>query len=238
MSPLDAVLGALVMGIGACLQGAVGFGSNLFAAPLLLLLSDRFVPVPIVLASLVLNLLVLRREGSASIDRRIHAATAGQLPGAVVAGVALTTLPERGLSILFAVLVLTGVVLMGAGWHLRPSRPHLAGIGAASAFMGTISGIGGPPIALAFQRADGPTLRGTLSRFFLVGGLISVATFAVVGRLGVDAVAPTVALLPGTLSGFALSAPVARHLDRRSARPVVLALSALSALAVLAREVL
>ena len=236
MTPLDAVLGALVMAVGACIQGAVGFGSNLFAAPLLLLLSDRFVPVPIVLASMVLNVLVTRREGRAAIDPLVGSAIAGQVPGAVLAGVALATLPERGLSILFAALVLVGVVLTGAGWHLRPTRPTLAGVGAASAFMGTISGIGGPPIALAFQRADGPTLRATLSRFFLVGSAVSVVTFAVVGRLGWTAVAPTLALLPGTVTGFGVSRPVAAHLDRRSARPVVHALSTLSALAVLARE--
>lgn len=230
------LLALLVMGAGACLQGAVGFGSNLIAAPLLILIDESFVPAPIVIASIVLNILVMRREGRGSYDPKVNAAMIGQVPGAVVAGLVLASLPQRGLSLLFAAIVLIAVAVSAAGWHLRPTRRTLAGAGIAAGFMGTISGIGGPPIALVYQRADGPTLRATLSRFFLVGGFVSIAVLAVAGRVGTENIAAIAIVIPASVAGFLVSGPFARRLDKRSFRPVVLTLSALAAIAVLVRE--
>lgn len=238
MSALEVVLGFVVMAAGACLQGAVGFGSNLVAAPLLILLDESFVPAPIVVASLLLNLQMIRREGRGAFDPTVRPAMVAQVPGAVGAGLVLTLLPERGLSLLFAGLVLLGVVVSAAGWHLRPTRRTLVGAGLAAGFMGTISGIGGPPVALVYQRAGGPTLRATLSRFFLVGGVVSLVVLGASGRIDGDSLRACLVTVPASIAGFSVSAPIARRLDRGSVRPVVLTLSSLAALAVLARELL
>jgi uncharacterized membrane protein YfcA len=238
LSGADVVVAFVVMAIGACLQGAVGFGSNLVAAPLLILLDESFVPAPVIVASAVLNVLVMRREGRASLDPLIDTALVGMVPGTVVAGAVVAALPERGLSLLFAALVLSAVVVTAAGWHLRPTRRTLIGAGAASGFMGTISGIGGPPIALVYQRAEGPTLRATLSRFFLAGGVLSLAALALAGRIGTEHLAATAVLCPASAAGFLASGSLARRLDRGSVRPFVLGLSALAAAAVLVRELI
>jgi uncharacterized membrane protein YfcA len=226
------------MAAGAFLQGAVGFGANLVAAPLLALVNEDYVPGPLIVTSVVMNLLVMRREGTGAVDRRIHAAIAGAIPGALVAGLVLASLSESALSVLFAIVVLAGVGLSAAGWQLRPTTGTLAAAGVVSGFMGTISGIGGPPIALVFQRADGPTLRATLSRYFLAAAAVSIPTLLVVGTLDRSSVGPTLALLPGTVVGVLLSARLARRIDKGHARPVVLWLSALSAIAVLVRALL
>jgi uncharacterized membrane protein YfcA len=148
----------------------------------------------------------------------------------------LAAVSEDGLSLLFAVLVLVAVAVSAAGWHLRPTRRTLAGAGVAAGFMGTISGIGGPPIALVYQRSDGPTLRATLSRFFLVGGAISLVVLAASGRLGRENLTAIVVVVPATVLGFLASAPLVRRVDKGSVRPIVLTLSALAAVAVLVRE--
>jgi uncharacterized membrane protein YfcA len=236
MSGIEVAAAFAVMAVGALLQGAVGFGSNLVAAPLLLLLDESFVPAPVVIGSLVLNALMMLREGQASFDPTVNAALVGQVPGAVGAGLVLASLPERQLSLLFAALVLLAVGVSAAGWHLRPTTRTLLGAGAAAGFMGTVSGIGGPPIALVYQRASGPTLRATLSRFFLVGGLLSITVLAASGRVDADTAAASAVVVPACIAGFAVSTPLARRLDRGSVRPYVLALSAAAALAVLVRE--
>jgi uncharacterized protein len=102
--------------------------------------------------------------------------------------------------------------------------------------MGTVSGIGGPPIALVYQRAPSATLRATLARYFLVGTMVTIPTLFVVGELGTDEVVASAVLVPGVVAGFVASKPLVHHLDQRSVRPVVLALSAVAALAVLVRE--
>lgn len=238
MSPLDALLGSGVAGVGAALQATIGFGSNLVAAPLLLLIDPRFVPGPVIVTSLFLNLLVTRREPSDAVHRGIRVAAPAQVVGILAAGVVLARVAAGTLSILFGALVLVAVVLSASGWHLRPTRRTLVGAGLAAGFMGTISGIGGPPIALVYQAEDGPTLRATLARFFLAGGLVSIPTLIVAGAYDRDAVLPTLALLPGTWLGVLASGGLRRHLGGRPIRPFVLALSAMSAVAVLVRELL
>ncbi len=213
----------------------MGFGANLVAAPLLVLLDVRFVPGPVIVATGVLNILVMRREGPGRVDPTVSTAIVGQVVGVLGAGVLLAVVTDRALSLLFAVLVLVAVALSAAGWHLATTRPTLGGIGVLSGFMGTVSGIGGPPIALAYQRADGPTLRGTLARFFTIGNLVSIPTLMVAGRLGRDELPFIAAALPGALVGFAVSGWLAAHLDKRTLRPYILALSASAAVAVLVR---
>lgn len=236
MTPSHAVLALLIFAAGACVQGAVGFGANLVAAPLLVLLSERFVPGPVVVASAVLNVLVTRRHhGTTSVDPTVNTAIVGQVLGIFVAGAVLAMLPNEALAILFAVLVLIAVALSTAGVQLRQARRHLAGAGMASGFMGTVSGIGGPPIALAYLHLHGPRLRATLSRFFLVGNLVAIPTLIVVGRLGRAQVVPCLVLIPGAVVGFAASGWLAPHVDKRTVRPFVLGLSTVSAIAVLFR---
>ncbi|CAN5154483.1 sulfite exporter TauE/SafE family protein [soil metagenome] len=235
MSAVELVLASVAMGLGACVQSAVGFGSTLLAAPVLVLIDPGFVPGPVALVSLALNLLVIRRERG-GYDNLIGYAVVGLVPGTLLAGVTVASLSNRGISIGTAAAVLAAVAVTALGTDLHPTPSTLVGAGVVSGFVGTVSGIGGPPLALVYQRASGPVVRSTLARFFFAGGLMTVAALVVINRIGVDAVGYAAALLPGTLNGFAGSAALARHLDRRTARPAVLALSVVAALAVLARE--
>lgn len=237
MTVLDVVLSALVMAAGAAVQGAVGFGANLVAAPILVLIDERFVPAPMVLTSAVLNLLVLRREGRTRVDPTVNTAIAGQVVGVIGAGFLLAAVSDEALSLLFAVLVLFAVALSALGWHLAKTRPNLAGVGVLSGFMGTVSGIGGPPVALAYQQSDGPSLRGTLARYFFVGNLVGIPTLIVAGRLGREELLLSAAIIPGILLGYAASGWLAGHLDKRAVRPYILTLSAAAAVVVLIRTI-
>ena len=235
MTVTEAVLAALIFGAGAAVQGAVGFGANLVAAPLLVLLSEGFVPGPVIVASGVLNVLLAWRSGGGDVDPTVNVAIAGQVAGSLVAGAVIAILPTDTLAIVFAVLVLLAVGMSIRGRRLLPSRPNLAGAGIASGFMGTISGIGGPPIALAYLGLSGPALRATLARYFLVGNLVAIPTLIVVGSLGIDEVPECLVLIPGAVLGFVSSGWLAKHADRGTIRPIVLGLSATAAVAVLIR---
>ncbi len=56
MSPLELLIAGTTVAVGACLQGAAGFGLGLLAVPILVLVDPALVPVPLIVASLALNL--------------------------------------------------------------------------------------------------------------------------------------------------------------------------------------
>ncbi len=104
---------------------------------------------------------------------------------------------------------------------------------------GTISSIGGPPMALLYQDAAGSRLRGTLSGFFVVGVLMSLAALIAIGRFGVAEFRLGLMLVPGSLAGFVISGRTAAIADKGSlTRIAVLTVSGVSGAALIARQLL
>lgn len=98
--------------------------------------------------------------------------------------------------------------------------------------------IGGPPLALLYQREPGPRVRATLGAYFVLGALLSLGALAAAGHVNGRQLAVGTALVPFLVAGFAASGPLRRVLDARGLRTPVLALSAGSALLLVARSVL
>lgn len=238
MDALDLALASLAVGVGAAIQGSVGFGLNLVAAPALLAIDTRLVPGPAAFLSLALTLLIVQREREAADLRGVGWALAGRLPGTVAGAVAVALLSERQLGTAFAAILLLAVAMTASGWRLRPTPAALVVAGVLSGFMGTTTSIGGPPMALVYQDADGPTIRATLAAFLAVGISISLVSLAAVGRFGGPEIRASLVLLPSLVAGFAVSRWIAPWLDRRHTRTAVLAVSAGSALALLVRALI
>jgi hypothetical protein len=90
-------------------------------------------------------------------------------------------------------------------------------------------------MALLYQRESGPRLRGTLSGFFVIGALLSLAALAVIGRYGTAEIILSIYLLPAVCAGYLASKWTQKPVDRAGARPFILGLSFLSAVGVLYR---
>lgn len=236
LEPVEIVLVVLASTVGACVQGAVGFGMGLVAAPVLALVDPGLVPGPLVAASVPLTLGVLVRERKAIDLGAVRWALVGRVAGTVAAALVIVVLPTRPLAVLFAVLVLGAVALSAAGLTVRPTRGGLLGAGAASGFMGTATSIGGPPIVLLYQRSRGPELRALVGTVLGFGAVTSVLTLALVGRYGGDELAATAVLIPGVAVGYLASGPLGRRLDRGWLRPAVLWFAAASAVVLLAQQ--
>jgi len=227
-----------IVAVGAALQGTIGFGLALFAAPLLLFVDPRLVPGPMLGASGLLTLLMARREWHGVQRGDLAWALGGRLVGTAVALGVLGLLTPHGLDLVFGGLVILAVLLTATGRHPRPAPGTLLGAGALSGFMGTTTSIGGPAMALVYQGEPGPRLRGTLAAFFVVGVMASVAGLALVGRFGAVEARLTVLLLPGIVIGYLLSRHTMTALDRGLLRPAVLVVCTLAGLAVILRRLL
>lgn len=232
------VVAGLVVLVGALVQGSVGFGMAIVAAPVLVLLDPSLVPVPLLVLGLAYALLAVRRE-PADVDwRGVGWALLGRLPGIVVGAAAVVLLTPRAFAALLACVVLVAAALSVVRWRPRPTPVALLLAGVVSGVGGTAASISGPPVALLYQDATGAQVRATLAAYFVAGSVLSLAGLAVAGEVTGAELLAGVALLPFMALGFLASGPARRVLDRGWTRPTVVGLAAAGALVLLGRAVL
>ena len=238
MTPFELVGAAAIVMVGAILQGSVGFGLGMLAAPLLVLIDPNFVPAPLLSAALALTLLVAQRERHSIDFRGIGWALIGRVPGTLLGAIVVVVAPQKATTILVGVVVFVAVALIGSGVSLPRTPRVLLGAGTLSGFMGTTTSIGGPPIAALYHDASGSRVRGTMSGFFVIGLIITLTALAAVGRFGRPELFLGACLLPGAVIGYAVSSHIAPILDKGYTRACVLTVSALAGLSVIVQALM
>ncbi len=235
MSPEAFAICFVITTLAAVVHGSAGMGFALIAAPMLVLIDAALVPGPLLAAGLTLTVLMALRERDAVDLKGLGWALLGAGVGCAAAIPVLRSLTPTQFAILFATLLLVAVAMSAAGFHLRPSPKVNIGGGFASGFMGTISTVGGPPMALIYQRESGPTLRSTLAVYFTFAGVMSVSALYVAGKMSLHDVVLGGYLAPGLILGYALSSFTKRFLDQRFLRPMVLILATAAAIVVVVK---
>lgn len=230
MTPVEFALLAAVILVASCLQGSIGFGMGMLAAPFIALIDTTLLPVLVIMLAMVVTLIVAVMDRAALDLRGAGWALAGRVPGTVVGAGLVTVMSATVLSWAVAVVVLLGVVVSLRGWRPRVTRTTQAVAGALSGIMGTTTSVGGAPMAIIWQSSDGPRLRGTMSAFFLVGSSLSLVALFLWGAVPPHALATAAWMAPVAVVGVVLSRFVNRFLNRQRTRTIALAASALGAL--------
>ena len=151
------IVAAAIM-LASALQASIGFGIGMLAAPIVALVDPALIPGTLIMVATLVTLMVLARERE---DIDLHGAKwalVGRVPGTIAGALLLAMLPERGLAIMLALVVLVGVALTSFGWIPVARRRNVVLAGAASGVLGTATAIGGPPMALVWQRKEGARL--------------------------------------------------------------------------------
>ena len=226
----------VVTTICATLQGAVGYGLNIIAAPLLMLFFPAFIPGPMVLAALLLTILMIWRNRDGIDLRSVKWMVIGCLPGTILASLLLPYVPVRTLSFALAGLVLLGVAISISGLRFPPRRWIMLIAGFVSGVGSTFASIGGPPVALINQDLPGPRLRATLATYFTILSTITLFTLIPAGKLGPAELQLSLILLPGVVLGFLLSKPLAARLDKGYTRTAILGVSALAGIILIIQQ--
>lgn len=229
------LLANLVILAGSCLQGVAGYGIGTLAAPLLFLISPAFIPASLTLNAGVLTILMLMRNRTALQVREVRYAIGGGLIGTILAGFTLLIISARGFELIFGALILLAVALSVGGLKPRLNPRNSVIAGTVSTYMGTITAVGGPPIAMIYQNEKGPLVRANMSAFFLFANVFVLITLVVSGYLGVTELWLFVATMPGVFIGFWLSAGLVNRLPFEALRPIILGIAAIAGLAALIR---
>jgi len=229
---------ALAVLLASCLQASIGFGIGMLAAPVVALVDPALIPGTLIMVATLVTLLVVVRERE---DIDLHGtgwALVGRVPGTIAGALLLAMLPQRALAIMLSGVVLVGVVLTSTGWIPAARRRNVVLAGATSGLLGTATSIGGPPMALVWQRNSGARLRGTMSGFFLVGSMMSIAALAVTGAVDGRTLWGFAVMIPAAVAGYALSRRINRFLDPKRLRWLAIGVSTVGAVVLIGRELL
>lgn len=225
-------MGAIVA-IGACLQGIGGLGFAMFAAPAAALFYPALAPAPLLVLASALSVLALLRERQAVDWAFARHALAGRFAGTLLAASVIALLPRQPLAMVFGALVLAGAAANLAGHRIAPTRRNTALAGLASGLMGTITSAGAAPFVLVVHHLPPARLRATIGCILAVGGTVSLALLAAVGRFGWTELWLGLLLMPCMLAGFLLSSLLARHVSGRAVHRLLLLLTAAGGVAII-----
>ncbi len=227
---------ALALVVGALVQSTVGLGVGLVAAPVTTLLAPELMPGFMLWLTLLLPVGTLL-EGRREVDvRGLAWALPARVPGTVLGAVLVATLDQSALGLAIGVVVLLAVATTASSLRV-PLRPAtLVGAGLLSGVTGTVSSIGGPPMALLYQRQPVATIRQTLAVYFFVGAALSLTALGVGGGLDWRQAALAALLSPALVVGLLLAPRLRRRLAPDQVRLAVLVVCAVSAVALVVRS--
>jgi len=231
------VLIGLVAMAGAYVQAVVGLGLGLLMAPIVALLEPSLVPVLPLWLALLISGLNLADEHE-HVDWRSTAwSLPARVPGTFVGAWLVASFTEAQIGVVLAVMVLVavGLTVRTVSVPLNPASLSIAGFVAGTT--GTATSIGGPPIALLYQRERPEVVRATLSVFFFVGVMLSLTGLALSGSLARTPSEVALVLSPLVLVGYVVGRRSRPYVDGPSFRRGVLVVCTVSAVALLVRSV-
>ncbi|MFJ2619260.1 sulfite exporter TauE/SafE family protein [Glutamicibacter sp. NPDC087344] len=235
MGPAEYVILAVTLFAAAGLQGSIGFGAGLVAAPVVGILEPSLLPAFIICLGALIGLLVTLRE-RASVDvKGASWALLGRIPGSMIGTWLVVLLPLTALTWAVALSVLAGIAASFIGWRPVPHRRALVTAGALSGIMGTATATGGAPMAIIWQGQEPARVRGTMSAFFLVGSVISVLLLALAGQVSAQMLTTLLWMSPVVVAGFFLSRWINKFMDARRLRYAALGVSILGSLVLIIR---
>ena len=209
---------------GALVQGTIGFGLAIVAAPILYLVTPELVPGSVILMGMLIGSLTAKRSLHAVKLNDLRSALMGRIPGSLLGGVLLTMISQRSMGLLMGGSVLFAVLASLSPYKIHANDKTLFSAGLLSGIMGTTSSIGGPPIALVMQNQSGEHIRANLSVYFAVSAVISLLILAYSGRFGWLQLKYGLLFVPCVLAGNWVARKLVPHVDQAMIRKALLVL--------------
>lgn len=186
---------------GAITQSAIGIGFGIPAC-FLVLLEPSMVPSCIILMGsfLALSNAMLSFQDIIKVD--LIYAYSGRVVGSLLAmPLIFFTLGTNKYLIIFGFLLLIATYMSAKKWNIVATKKNIIIAGTASGLMGTLIGIGGPPMAIVYQNSSARKVVATLNMFFGIGALFSVILFIYYDLINLPEVMKSIYLAPALVIG-------------------------------------
>lgn len=236
VEPAVVLVVVLALVAGATVQGLVGLGVGLVAAPVVTLLAPELMPVTLLLVAMLMPVVTLWHEHHDIDWRGLAWSLPARVPGTAIGVWLVAAFSDRLLGVMVGVVVLAGVLATWRAIELPVHRGTLVTAGLVSGITGTATSIGGPPIAVLYQHRPATQIRSTLAVYFFVGAVLSVAGLALGGEVELRDVAFGLLMAPTLVLGGWLARVLRRRTDPESIRIGVLLVCGASAVGLLVRS--
>jgi len=228
------LLGAAVL-VGAVVQGSVGFGIVVVAAPFVIWVAPELMPGSMLICGFVMPLMQLSTRWQ-DIDRTsLRAALAGRLLLTPVGVWVVAVSSTRLIAVMVGVLVLAVALATAYAPAFEPRPRNLFLAGMLTGISGTAAAVGGPFVAMTLQHEEPAQIRATLAAFFTVGSVVSLAGLTIAGELTREQLWWGGVFVPFLVVGYVLSGPVVRRLDAGRLRTAMLWFCIVAALSIILR---
>lgn len=205
---MTVILVSLIIALGAFTQGLTGFGLALVSVPLLSLVVDAKMAVPIagIFGWLVTLPIVWKMRHSIQYKAGLIL-VAGSLPASFVGAKLLASLPSQ------YILITMGIVLILSSVHsMRSTKPAFSktsvpvtmGTGFASGVLGASVGEAGPPVIAytSMQPWTADQAKSTLVFFFMLQMIGAIASFWTEGLITSEVGSLVGSAMPAFLAGM------------------------------------
>jgi hypothetical protein len=235
MSAAALIAALIVTFIAAAIQGVVGMGFAMISVPILALIHPSLAPVPQLLITLPLTVVMAWRERRHIQLSGVGWIIGGRIPGAVIGVGLITVATQQTLDIAIALIVLGAVAIIASGFHVKRTPLSEFGTGLASGVSGFVASIGGPPLALLYTGDDGPTVRSNLAAIFTIGIVITISARTLTGNITLSDIRVATVLFPALVAGFLMSYRFKNRVSQTAVRNAILLLSLFGAIGLIIR---
>jgi uncharacterized membrane protein YfcA len=218
------LVSGLALLFGCAVEAATGYGSAVVALPVMELAFPSHMPALLILLGPPLIVLMVGIERTYIDAPAAAQVSSGLIFGTVLAIPVLDLVSGRPLRLMFGFATLAALVsltVMRSGVARTPRRSFVAGL--ASGFMGTATGMSGPPLAVVFAHEHGPTVRSTLGMIYGVGSAFSIGALVIAGRIDATDLWLAALLTAPVVAGFGAGRLLLNKVSKRLLRRAVLA---------------
>ena len=222
MTGLEIAAVLALVAAGAMVQGCVGIGLGLVAAPGLVAIDTAFAPGPILIVGVVVgarHVLVEHPHADWPAFRHCAFGLPVGLGGALLV---LAVVDGRTMAILVGITTAVAALAILLSRPIRRTKTVEGAAGATCTFAAITAGLPGPPLVVAFSDMKPGTMRFTASAFISSVALVSFVALPLSGNFGRQELELLGLLVPGAFIGLGLARVVRPVLDRPWFRTVVL----------------
>lgn len=236
MTPWSVVLLlGLAIFVGALVQSTIGFGMAVVAVPFVVVAAPDLMPGSVLVTSFALPVVQLLMAPVDIAWRELGWALLARLATTPLGVAVVALLSARVISMAVAVLILVTVATSLTTFEVSLRARNAVAAGAVAGVSGTATSIGGPFLALVLQHERPERVRATLAAFFLVGAVMAIGSLGVAGEFTRAQLRTGLAWLPFVALGYAVAAPLRRHVDRDLLRRGVLGFCVLAGTSLMVR---